>query len=128
MRPVLVQAKAMPTFHLWNEARIDRGMPVRGPNGERVGVILECLSKHFIVPTWPWCRHHYAIEWGEVAGLKGGTVHLRRGREVLLPTSAAAGQGPPMSVLPLNPQAPSVADSVRSTFGMADIGQSPTAR
>ena len=103
-------------------------MPVRGPHGERVGVILECLSKHFIVRTWPWCRHRHAIEWDEVAGLKGGTVHLRRGREVLLPTSAAAGEGPPMSILPLNPQALSVADSVRSTFGMADAGQNSAAR
>ena len=93
---------------------IQRGMSVRGPNGEFFGRVAGCGARHLVVRRSVWTGRRAAVDYAEVAGLRRGMVWLRRGREALLPEAAASDEAPLMSVLPLDPVAETVAQAAGS--------------
>ncbi|MHB8878996.1 MAG: hypothetical protein ACYC8T_35290 [Myxococcaceae bacterium] len=91
---------------------IQHGMSVRGPRGEFFGRVVACGPRHFVVRRSVWTRKRAAVAYADVAGLRRGMVWLRRGGEALLPEGVAAGEGPLMSVLPLDPSRDSVPEAI----------------
>ncbi len=107
-------------------ASLQCGMPVRGAHRERLGRVIACGTRHFLVGPRPFSGRRYALRYEDVASLKGGIVRLRGGKELLRPPGEVTGLL--TMVLPLDPMASSMAEAASAQGKRSSTFQPSPAR